>query len=284
MSLDKEAPNTLYYCESSKQSASLDISRIVLSLLKVQISCVASNKSLDHLPYLTSSTAPLSSIAGDCTIARYLAKIYDSGGIISAKDEWVISEINQWLDIYVSIGSDATTATSIPSILDSHLATRTYIVGQQISLADVAMYVLCKRLAFKTSPTHVHMSRWFSLIQSIVPPIAPLKVNKSKVEKKGDVKEETEEESCPALVDAVEGKVCTRFPPEPSGYLHIGHCKAVLLNQYYAQRYKGKLLVRFDDTNPSKEKEEFEDNIIKDLETLGVVANKVLFLTLFQFF
>lgn len=275
LKLEKEEANTLYYCGSSKFQASTDLSRTVASLLKFPISCAVSNKNQDHLPFMTSCVTPLKAISGDCTIARYIVKNYDSVGLLSVKDLWDNAEVDQWLDIYVSIGSDATSGTTIPSILEDHLATRTYIVGHQLSLADIAMYILCKRLSFKTSSNSVHLSRWFTLMQSTLPTVPTLKVAKNKVDNKSDGKDD-EEESCPPLVDAVEGKVCTRFPPEPSGYLHIGHCKAVLLNQYYAQRYKGKLLVRFDDTNPSKEKEEFEENIIKDLETLGVVANKVL--------
>ena len=63
--------------------------------------------------------------------------------------------------------------------------------------------------------------------------------------------------------------ICTRFPPEPNGYLHIGHAKSILLNYGLSQEYNGKFNLRFDDTNPTKEKVEFVESIEADVKWLG---------------
>ncbi|MER2598041.1 MAG: glutamine--tRNA ligase/YqeY domain fusion protein [Caldilineales bacterium] len=73
------------------------------------------------------------------------------------------------------------------------------------------------------------------------------------------------------------GRVHTRFPPEPNGYLHIGHSKAIMLNYGMAQRYGGLFNLRFDDTNPTKEEQEYIDAIIEDVRWLGANWENRLF-------
>ncbi|WP_026488865.1 glutamine--tRNA ligase/YqeY domain fusion protein [Butyrivibrio sp. XBB1001] len=79
------------------------------------------------------------------------------------------------------------------------------------------------------------------------------------------------------LAEGVYDHVHTRFPPEPNGFLHIGHAKSILLNYGMAQEYGGKFNMRFDDTNPTKEKAEFMDSIIEDVKWLGADYEDRLF-------
>ncbi len=80
------------------------------------------------------------------------------------------------------------------------------------------------------------------------------------------------------LAEGVYDHVCTRFPPEPNGYLHIGHAKSIVLNSGIAKEYNGTFHLRFDDTNPTKEKTEFVDSIKQDVEWLGAdFGGKALF-------
>ena len=99
----------------------------------------------------------------------------------------------------------------------------------------------------------------------------------------GEEKEETvsknfiEREIDKDLAEGVYDHVQTRFPPEPNGYLHIGHAKSVILNSGLAKEYNGKFNLRFDDTNPTKEKTEFVESIIEDVKWLGADFEDRLF-------
>ncbi len=80
--------------------------------------------------------------------------------------------------------------------------------------------------------------------------------------------------------DLAEGKVdsiITRFPPEPNGYLHLGHAKSICLNFGLAQKYGGKTNLRYDDTNPTKEDTEYVDSIKEDIKWLGFQWDKELY-------
>ncbi|MDA4110966.1 MAG: glutamate--tRNA ligase [Thaumarchaeota archaeon] len=79
----------------------------------------------------------------------------------------------------------------------------------------------------------------------------------------------------PPLEDAELGHVVTRFPPEPNGYMHIGHAKAAILGSEYARMYQGKFIVRFDDTNPAAEKKEYYDAFLESLRWLGIIPDLI---------
>lgn len=160
--------------------------------------------------------------------------------------------------------------------LDTHLTLRSYISDYRLTTADLVVWGILRSNrvahAYIKQGLRVNLSRWFSFIEESNPWIASTISDASAAAK--PAKDETTIDDGASydigLQDTSAG-VVTRFPPEPSGYLHIGHAKAALLNDFFAhKKYAGKLILRFDDTNPLKEKQEFEDAIIHDLELMGI--------------
>eukprot|EP00752_Nemacystus_decipiens_P004043 g3702.t1 len=226
------------------------------------------------------------SVSGDLAIARYVARSSAAVALLGGEDPVESAVVDQWLDL-----SQTRALTELASTLDAHLAPRTYLAGHELSLADVAVYVGLSGSRYAPPKELPHLSRWFSMVSGVKAVSsakgAVMALSKGKStsrglpggggEKVGEAGGKKLAQGVPPLQGAVHGQVVTRFPPEPSGYLHIGHVKACLLNQYYAQHYGGKLIVRFDDTNPSKEKEEYAASIVQDLATLGIEADMVTY-------
>jgi glutamyl-tRNA synthetase len=237
-------------------------------------------------------------VAGDVAMARYLARRASCNTTTTTtallpNDVPTLAAIDTWVDdalVLSQIASPFQRLTAVVLTLEHALADQTYLVGHALTLADLAMFAaagFCTQAAelrecLGLVPVQaVAARRWLVMMAShpALQEATQLCLGVSNVQAVFDEENLLEPlvSGMNALEGAVAGRVVTRFPPEPSGYLHIGHAKAVLLNDYYAKRYKGRLIVRFDDTNPSKEKEEYQESIVQDLAKLGVKPNLVTY-------
>jgi glutamyl-tRNA synthetase len=189
--------------------------------------------------------------------------------------------VNYWLEFSLTRlgGKDFKATSTALEELNNHLSLRTFLVGYVDTIADIAVYGALNannQAVAAIKRNHLpNVVRWFKYVSSIDHIGSVVEAFKAEVTSKKKTKSKESNFEI-GLLDTDKG-VVTRFPPEPSGYLHIGHAKAAMLNQYFAEHYKGKLIIRFDDTNPSKEKQEFQDSILKDLELLGIHGDVITY-------
>lgn len=223
------------------------------------------------------------SISSSHGISRHVARVNPS---LNLYPSHILhrTEVDHWLSTAsgpLSCGGDI---SSTLSQMDKALAPASVLVGKQVTVADLEVFAaLYKNAAWRSlvssnkAPTHV--LRWHNSIETQVSecittlpeevrnaliPVAKAAPTSSPFKKPEEGGKFVE------LPGAKMGEVVVRFPPEASGYLHIGHAKAALLNQYYQLAFKGKLIMRFDDTNPAKEKEHYEKVILEDVDLLEI--------------
>ncbi|KAH7986235.1 hypothetical protein HPB52_025115 [Rhipicephalus sanguineus] len=192
------------------------------------------------------------SFGSSALISRFLARAVPDGQLYG-NTVLERTEVDHWIEFAtarLSRGSDAGFAHAL-GCLDKALASVTYLVGRAVTLADIAVWEALygnpawhAALAAQRCPQNV--SRWYRFIAEQ-----------------------------PNVKDVVSNLPAGVAPA--SGYLHVGHAKAALLNQYYQQAFKGKLIMRFDDTNPEKEKEDFEKVILDDVKKLEITPDRFTF-------
>ncbi|CAK1552350.1 unnamed protein product [Leptosia nina] len=193
--------------------------------------------------------------------------------------------MNHWLSFSLVLEEEIPKSLEY---LNKTLGPLTYLVGESLTVSDLAVFsIIYASNKFKEvskSNTFNNISRWMKLVESQasvrkalkeVPKDVMENISKAVTRRSPPANKETtsgrqQEGKFVELPHAEMGKVVVRFPPEASGYLHIGHAKAALLNQYYQQAFEGKLVMRFDDTNPAKENADFEKVILEDVKMLEI--------------
>ncbi|KAI9199226.1 tRNA synthetases class I, catalytic domain-containing protein [Polychytrium aggregatum] len=218
---------------------------------------------------------------GTNKIIRFLGRTFPKSKLY-ANDPANAAQVDFWLDLVQDTlyTNDFKQLGPILERLNHHLKLRSFFVGYSVTLADIAVWgalrgnVIFARQVKTGKDVGEYLGRWYQFISSL-PWIQDGVNDLNKSKDAGKTKKADQGSFDIDLPGAAPGKVVTRFPPEPSGYLHIGHAKAALLNEYFARLYNGKLLLRFDDTNPSKEKSEFEESIKEDLSLLEITPDQV---------
>lgn len=213
------------------------------------------------------------SFNSDASMSRYLVRLGSSplyGSTVLEK-----TEIDFWMDFAMTQLSNSSDFNDAVHYLHKVLEPITYLVGHQLTLADFFIWKQMhytsewqKMLQVGTAPGNTVRYYNFLTAQPIFQTVIGMlpKVEISETQKSIP----KEEGKFVELPGAKKGEMVVRFPPEASGYLHVGHAKAALLNQHYQKLFEGKLIMRFDDTNPAKENEIFEQVILQDLKFLGV--------------
>nr|CAD7454349.1 unnamed protein product [Timema tahoe] len=208
-------------------------------------------------------------------IGRYLARVSSTYGLYGST---VLerTEVDHWLTFSTGPLVCIKEYSEALLYLDKMLGPVTYLVGNKLTLADFIVWGAFQQWNASVSSGKVpdNVSRWFGFIKSLKAVESLLATLPEEARTKaGNIEGSSVRKDEGKFVDlpgAEMGKVVVRFPPEASGYLHIGHAKAALLNQYYQETFKGKLVMRFDDTNPAKEKVDFEKVILEDVEMLQI--------------
>lgn len=224
------------------------------------------------------------SAEGSLSVLQALAALAPERIVSDTKED----QCSTWVRYYEKNGLanktlDFATMIKVAADLDAFLRLNTFLGGVHLSMADILCWGTLRSVpawnkCLKEGARQIgdEVQRWFNHLASMpafVEALGELQTAAGRLrEKKKDQASYDID-----LIGAEHGKVVTRFPPEPSGYLHIGHAKAAMLNQYFAQAYGGKLIVRFDDTNPSKEKSEFEESILEDLHMLGIHGDRITY-------
>uniref|UniRef100_G3N980 GST C-terminal domain-containing protein n=2 Tax=Gasterosteus aculeatus aculeatus TaxID=481459 RepID=G3N980_GASAC len=208
------------------------------------------------------------------SISRYLARVAPALGLYGA-NMMEQTEVDHWLEFSARCLCGPIILSKALGELHKALSLRTFLVGHSLTLADLSVWAALKGHAGWPSQgeSFAHVNRWFSFLSTQVPFTAVGNKYASKKAPLSKSSSDDKKQDVGKFVDlpgAEMGKVVVRFPPEASGYLHIGHAKAALLNQHYQITFKGKLIMRFDDTNPEKEKEDFEKVILEDVAMLQI--------------